>query len=460
MERLFTVERKPMRTTIFGLAVLIAVIVEPSVAEADSRPNIVLIMADDLGWSDVAFHGGNVATPHLDRLVMQSLELTQHYVAPVCTPTRAGLLTGRCWSRFGITTPRNERSLPWETVTLASALKSVGYDTCLTGKWHLGSKPEWGPNRFGFDHAYGSLAGGVNSFGHFYKKGPYSVTWHRNGELIEESGHVTDLLTNEAIRWLRGRGNRPFFLYVPFTAVHLPVDEPTRWLDRVPKSITGEVPRHYAACIMHLDDAVGRILAAVKASGKSDKTLVVFTSDNGGSTSENNDTRYPFATYPQGRLPGRNLPFRGKKGDLYEGGIRVPTIVHWPGVLQPGQCSTPIHIIDWMPTLCALAGYQSTDALKWDGSNIWSTLTGEAELAERDLYWAGTNFRSSAIRRGDWKLIVHSTGKATIRELFNLRDDPNESQDLAEKMPLKVTALAQRLASIAKNDRDAEVVQE
>ncbi len=440
-----------------SLALMVAIVTQPFVLSAETSPNIVMIMADDLGWSDVAFHGGNIATPNLDRLVKQSLELTHHYVAPVCTPTRIGLLTGRYWSRFGVTGPRNERSLPWETVSLAKALQSVGYETCLVGKWHLGSKPEWGPNRFGFDHAYGSLAGGVNSWRHFYKKGPYSITWHRNGELIVEKGHVTDLLTTEAIGWLRGRGDRPFFLYVPFTAVHLPVDEPTEWLDRVPDAIEGDVARHYAACVMHMDDAVGKILAAVHMSGKSDNTLIVFTSDNGGSTAENNDTRYPFDSYPQGRLPGRNLPLRGKKGELYEGGIRVPTAVCWPGVLKPGKCATPIHITDWMPTLCALAKYDEKRKLNWDGKDIWPALTNKTELAERDLYWAGPGFRSSALRRGDWKLIVKNTRTEPIRQLFNVAADPNEALDLAPKMPLKVKELSERLDAIASNDRDAEV---
>ena len=164
-----------------------------------SQPDIVFIMADDLGWADVAFHGGNTPTPHLDRLAREGLELGQHYVAPVCSPTRTGLMTGRCWSRFGVTTPQNELALPADTVTVARALKSVGYTTCLTGKWHLGSLPKWGPNHYGFDHSYGSLAGGVSPWNHRYKKGPYTNTWHRNEKLLEETGHVTDLICNEAV---------------------------------------------------------------------------------------------------------------------------------------------------------------------------------------------------------------------------------------------------------------------
>ena len=153
-----------------------------------TQPNIVFIIADDLGWTDVEFHGGNVPTPNLNRLRSEGIELKQHYVAPVCSPTRAGFLTGRYWSRFGITTPINTRGLPFDTVTLPRLIRDAGYNTAIVGKWHLGSKPEWGPNHFGFDHSYGSLAGGVTPWSHYYKKGPYSETWHRNEGLITEEG--------------------------------------------------------------------------------------------------------------------------------------------------------------------------------------------------------------------------------------------------------------------------------
>src|SRR5687768_17656314 len=183
---------------------LVAITIFSAVAAQaeEIRPNIVFIMADDLGWADVGFHGGNAPTPNLDKLAATSLELTQHYVAPVCSPTRTGLMTGRCWSRFGVTNPQNERALPWKTATLPRVLQSGGYETCLTGKWHLGSKPEWGPNHFGFEHSYGSLAGGVGPWNHFYKQGAFSVTWHRNEKLITETGHVTDLIAQEATGWI------------------------------------------------------------------------------------------------------------------------------------------------------------------------------------------------------------------------------------------------------------------
>lgn len=439
------------------IAVLVSLACASTLAAA-AKPNIVFIMADDLGWADVGFHGGNAPTPHLDNLAATSLELTQHYVAPVCSPTRTGLLTGRCWSRFNVTNPQAERALPWNTQTLPRALKVAGYDTCLTGKWHLGSKPDWGPNHFGFDHSYGSLGGGVGPWNHFYKEGPFSPTWHRNEQLLVEQGHVTDLIAHEAVRWIGERSDRPFFLYVPFTAVHLPVKEPAEWLARVPPQIKGDVPRHYAACIMHLDDAVGQIVAALEKAGKRDNTLLVFTSDNGGSTSGNNDQKYPPDGYPDGKLTGNNLPLRGQKGDLYEGGIRVPTIANWPGRLKPGKCTSAIQITDWMPTFCALVEHQPATDLKWDGTNIWPVLAGQATRESHPLYWTAPGFRARAVRVGGWKLIEHAAGKGggvPKVELFDLVSDPNETTDLAAKKPEKLAELQKQLAEIAKADGDA-----
>ncbi len=426
-------------------------------ADAPPRPNIVFILADDLGWADVAFHGGNAPTPHLDRLAKENLELTQHYVAPVCSPTRTGLMTGRCWSRFNVTNPQNERALPWDTVTLPRALKSAGYDTCLTGKWHLGSLPEQGPNHFGFDHSYGSLAGGVSPWNHRYKKSPFTETWHRNEKLLEEPGHVTDLITAEAIRWLEGRTDKPFFLYIPFTAVHLPIKEPAEWLVRVPDAITGEVPRHYAACVMHLDDSVGKILAALDQKQVRENTLIVFTSDNGGSTAENNGQQYPDDNCPNGKLPGNNTPWRGEKGDLYEGGTRVPTIVSWPGRIQPGKADSPTQITGWMPTFCALAGVQIQNDPKWDGRDLSQILLQGKTLPIRPLYAVAPGWRARSLRYGDWKLIVHATKPAPRFELFNLATDPAESRNLAEKEPAKLNEMQTLLDQAAARDRDAVV---
>ena len=445
-------------TRILLVAVLLAPWTGLQAAEGQPpRPDIVFIMADDLGWADVAFHGGNAPTPNLDRLAREGLELGQHYVAPVCSPTRTGLMTGRCWSRFGVTSPQNEQALPLDTVTLPRVLKSVGYDTCITGKWHLGSLPEWGPNHFGFDHSYGSLAGGVSPWNHRYKQGPYTFTWHRNEKLLDESGHVTDLISAEAVQWIESRSEKPFFLYVPFTAVHLPVKEPEEWLQRVPEAIAGDVPRHYAACVIHLDDAVARIIAALEKKGRRRNTLLVFTSDNGGSTAENNDLKYPDDDCPNGKLPGNNLPLRGQKGTLYEGGTRVPAIVSWPGGATPGRVASPVHITDWMPTFCALSGFRPDSDLRWDGTDITALLTDHVPIAERPLYAVAPGWRSRSLRQGNWKIIVHGEQEKQKTELFDIAADPSETTNLADRQPERVKKLLEKLEAVAARDRDAVV---
>jgi arylsulfatase A-like enzyme len=423
------------------------------------HPNVVFIMADDLGWGDVAFHGGNTPTPTLDRLAESSLELTRHYVAPVCSPTRTGLLTGRCWSRFDVTAPQNERALPWDTITLPRALHTVGYATCLVGKWHLGSLPEQGPNHFGFHHSYGSLAGGVSPWNHRYKQGIFTQTWHRNETLFDEKGHVTDLIANEAIDWLQSVEDQPFFLYVPFTAVHLPVKEPQEWVDRVPAAIHGEVARHYAASVMHLDQAVRRILDAVAAKSVREDTIVVFTSDNGGSTAENNDLKYPDDQCPSGKLPGNNGPFRGEKGSLYEGGTRVPTLVSWPGTIAPGKRDDAVQIIDWMPTFCGLAGVTVPIEWRLDGINLKDyLLDAKQSVPERVLYAVAPNWKARSVHKGAWKLIEHRGSKDNVRyELFNLANDSTEQHNLAEVHPQILQELMTDMERVSTQDKDASV---
>lgn len=425
----------------------------------ESRPNFLFIIADDLGWANVGFHGGQVPTPNLDRLASEGVELLRHYVYPVCSPTRAALLTGRYASRFGVANPQNNRALPWDTVTLARALRSVGYETAICGKWHLGSQADWGPQAFGFDHGYGSLAGGVGPWDHRYKTGPFTQTWHRNGRLVEETGHVTELIVREAVGWLESRGERPFFLYVPFTAVHIPIREPQEYLQRVPAAIVEPSLREYAACIIHLDDAVGTLLDALHKSGKAERTLVVFTSDNGGTTARNNDPNYPPDNYAAGPSGGDNHPLRAGKGTVYEGGIRVPAVVRWPGVLPPGKHQAPVHVTDWMPTFCALAGYHPEQPLRWDGRNIWPQLTGAEPAAPRAIYTAGPSFRSQALHHGQWKLVVHSAAgnQPEKTELYDLAGDPGEQNDLAAQQPDKVAELRALLAAAAEADRDAVV---
>ena len=426
-------------------------------ANDQGRPNIVLVMADDLGWGDVGFHQGIAPTPHLDRLAKEGIELTQHYVAPVCSPTRTGLLTGRYWSRFGVTTPTNTLAIPHATQTLPALLTQAGYETCLVGKWHLGSLPKWGPNHFGFQHAYGSLAGGVSPWSHGYKEGPYRVTWHQNGRLIKQRGHVTDLLTNEAIKWIENRSEKPFFLYLPYTAVHLPLHEPEQWVSRVSSGITDEVERHYLASIMHLDHAMGRIMDALSAKEELDNTIVIFTSDNGASTAENNDRRYPDDHCPSGRLPGRNVPLRGKKGEVYEGGIRVPTLAWCPERFESRVESTPVQIVDWLPTLCHFAGVALPQGLSLDGRDLHDLLVKGEALGSRPIYTAGTNWRSRALRLGRWKLIEHSQGGGSVVELYDLQEDPSEERNVADGQSMVVQQMQRDLKNISRADRDSVV---
>src|SRR5262249_9704042 len=236
---------------------------------------------DDMGYGDVGWHGGPYRTPHLDKLAKDSVRLEQHYSLPVGSPTPSALLSGGFNSRFGCRSPGNTRVVPVDTGAPPAALMSVGYEAALVGKWHLGSKPEWGPQKYGFDHSYGSLAGGVTSYSHIYKTGEFARTWHRDGQLIEEEGHVTDLLTKDAVRFIEKKRTGPFFLYVPYTAVHLPIDEPEAWQKLYANEADLGV-RQYGACVSHLDDGVGQILAALDRANLRANTVVVFISDNGG----------------------------------------------------------------------------------------------------------------------------------------------------------------------------------
>jgi arylsulfatase A-like enzyme len=418
-----------------------------------TKPNILLIVADDMGWADVGYHGSPIRTPQIDRLAKQGVVLEQHYVAPVCTPTRAALLTGRYWSRFGNTTPSNERVLPWETWTLACALNQVGYTTYISGKWHLGSKSEWGPRKFGFDCSYGSLAGGVNPYNHRYKGEKYAQTWHRNDTLIEAEGHVTDLIGEEVVKFIEAEQTNPFFIYVPFTAVHDPFDEPEKWLESA--SHIEADRRQYAACVQHMDATIGKMIEALDRTGQRENTMVIFFSDNGGTDLDGS------LKYPEGKanapIKGLNHPLRGWKTEVYEGGIRVPAFVHWPKILKPAKINTPVNVTDWMPTICALLDIPEAEDVKWDGMNIWSLLSGEKNktLEERELYWQGMQHKSAALRQENWKLVVHRYKKGDRMELFDLSVDPYEKNDLSAKQPELVAVMLKALVSQEKLDNDA-----
>lgn len=430
------------------------------ISAATSRsPNIVVFLADDLGWNDVSWHNSQVKTPNLERLRREGITLTHQYVAPVCSPTRSALLSGRFPTRFGISDAQNERAFPFETVTLASALKERGYETALIGKWHLGSAPEWGPQKYGFDYSYGTLAGGCGPYSHRYKPGEYAESWHRNGNLIKEEGHVTDLIAREAVNWLGGRGEKPFFLYVAFTAPHVPIKETPEFLVQN-SGVAVPAKREFYSSVSHMDWGVGQVMAALQKSGQRENTIVLWLSDNGATPNQENSawltTDDPREKFTPGPAGGSNDPLRGQKTQVYEGGIRVPAFVNWPGRLKSGQFDGVMHVADWMPTFCALAKYQSKSELKWDGRDMWPALTGKVGPPARQLYWVSSSKSSdSAVRDGDWKMIVSKTPART--ELFNLAEDPNERDDRAGRETERVANLRALLAALARNDNDAQV---
>lgn len=430
-----------------------------SPAASKQRPNIVVILADDAGWADVGFHGSEIRTPVLDNLAKNGVELTQFYAYAACSPTRAALLTGRPASRFNIITPlqlENKDGLPAGTVTIAELLRRNGYDTAITGKWHLGMSAESGPNRYGFSHAYGYLGPWLDSWTHlttdFGGGGEGVRQWHRNGELVDERGHVTDLITAEAIRYLREIRDKtkPFLLYVPYSAPHTPVQEERKWLTPYDGVIENTSRKYYAAAMTHLDDGVGRIITELESEGALENTLVIFLSDNGAARGGNYQERWlkPPVEYYQSYGPtdklGENAPYRGWKNSHYEGGIRVPALVYWKGKLAPGKSEAPMIVYDLYPTLARLAKTETAEKLTLEGKDIWPQVAENAPAGERIFYWRLGG--DMAVRKGDWKLIqsADAAGRGSD-ELYNLSEDPYEKSDRATMDPGKLEELKREL---------------
>lgn len=443
----------------------------PNCLQARQKPNIVFILADDLGWGDVGYHNPEIYSPNIDRLARQNIELDQYYATPQCTPTRVSFLTGRYAQRFGPQAVRagyNVQAIPYETPTIASLLKSAGYDTALIGKWHLGSVPGQHPNLWGFDYSYGCLGGAVGLYIHRYSHKQFEHTWHRNGKLIpgsesgepyEQGKHVTDLITKDAIRFLEEERGNPFFLYLAYTAVHTPLAEEEKWFkDPAGKiaKIENEGRRLMAASVHHLDHAIGEILESLEKTGKSGNTIVVFSSDNGGISNGHRGGAYPP---PDPSLkPGysSNGDLKGDKKHVYEGGIRVPAIVRWPGIATPAKISAPIHVCDWLPTLCAAA--TATDIpFNPDGENILPVLKG-GHAEPRGFYWAWNGSQipwdRQAVRIGDWKLVNEKKGEDEQWELYNLKMDPFEEKNLSGQHPERFRELMQFYRSQAAMDDD------
>ncbi|MEM9589665.1 MAG: arylsulfatase, partial [Planctomycetota bacterium] len=327
----------PMRPVVLGLfAISIAVSLASAQASA-RRPNIVVMVADDLGYGDVGYHNSRIRTPRIDALADRGIRLEQFYVQPVCSPTRAALMTGRYPMRFGmqvgVVRPWANYGLPTTEITLPRLLRKAGYYTAAVGKWHLGhARPEYHPNARGFDHHYGCYNGAIDYFEHTRDGG---LDWHRNGVALLEEGYATDLIAQEACRIIKQHDTSdPLFLYVPFTAVHTPLQVPQDDLDAY-SHFKFKNRQTFAAMTTRMDRGIGTILDQLEETFDLAETLIIFCSDNGGI-----------------RKLGSNGQLRDGKGSVYEGGTRVPAIVVWKGHLQAGAVvHSPIHIIDWFPTL-------------------------------------------------------------------------------------------------------------
>jgi arylsulfatase A-like enzyme len=462
----------------FGLALASLLALGPAPTGADAataspaearRPNVLFVLADDLGWGDVGYHGSRALTPTIDRLASEGLELRQHYVTPQCTPTRTALMTGRYPSRFDTLTATNAPAFPSDTLTLARAFQQAGYETFLSGKWHLGVEPGHRPWEMGFDHSYGALSGAVHPWQHTYREGALERTWHRDGTRLDEPGwSATELVSREAERYLRLPHDRPWFIYVAHFAVHVPVDAPGRFKAWYPGALADDPKvdddmRRYLAFTSQLDDSVARLLDALVETGQLDDTLIVFASDNG-----------PLGFWPEGgqggaygeplitsRWAGSSGGLRGRKATSYEGGIRTPAFVYWKGHLEGRRVEDPIHVVDWLPTLARLAGYRPSGDERWDGQDIWPLLEGRPAAGPRTLYWKYGG-GMGALREGDLKLIVMGEsgwaremmpGDDRSDQLFDLARDPRETTNLASDRPETVARLRALMRELAKDDQ-------
>lgn len=416
--------------------VLFAVLAHLAPVRAAEKPNIVVIVGDDMGYADVGFHGcKDIPTPHLDALARAGTRFTSGYVSgPYCSPTRAGLLTGRYQTRFGHEfnpggTGAN-MGLPLSETTIADRLKAAGYATGWVGKWHLGGADAFHPQKRGFDTAFGFL-GGAHAY--FPGKGK-GGTVLRGTDDAKETEYLTDAFGREAVAFVEKNKAKPFFLYLAFNAVHTPMHATD---DRLKKfnDIKDSTRRTYAAMMWAMDEAVGKLQAKLKAEKLDRNTLVVFFSDNGGPTMPGTTTNGSV-----------NAPLRGSKRTTLEGGVRVPFVVSWPGTVPERRTfDAPVIQLDVLPTVLAAAGIEPKPADKLDGANLLPFLTGKAQgVPHEALFWRfGAQF---AVRKGAWKLVKYDAaaegGKGTSPvRLYNLDDDIGEKTDLSAAQPAKVKEL-------------------
>jgi arylsulfatase A-like enzyme len=399
---------------------------------ADDRPNILVIVADDLGYADVGFQGSkDIPTPHLNELAKSGVRCTNGYVSHAfCSPTRAGLLSGRYQHRFGH--ENNPAWLPESTVaglpisetTLADVMRSAGYATAAIGKWHLGAHPQFHPNRRGFDHYFGALGGG-----HVYLEGlpggpEYTIPMNRNGTPEPLSGYITTVFGNEASKFMQEKPPKPWFMYLAFNAPHTPLQSTDALKERV-SHIENKERRDLAAVIVGLDDAIGEVVSTLKSTNQFENTLVFFFSDNGG---------------PITVSKCDNSPLRAGKGSLYEGGVRVPFIVSWPKKLPAGgDYNHPVISLDVFSTAVAVSNAQVPSSKHLEGSNLIPHLSGDSKLPPHErLFWRTGGGANWSVREGNLKLVSIEKAKPG---LYDLSNDVSEMNDLADAKPETVQRL-------------------
>jgi arylsulfatase A-like enzyme len=434
----------------FAVAVLtnsLSKIVEAAEQGGAPRPHIIYIVADDLGWKDVGFHGSDIKTPSIDRLAQEGARLEQFYVQPMCTPTRAALMTGRYPFRYGLQTlvipTPGKYGLPTDERLLPQALKEAGYRTAMVGKWHLGhADRKYWPRQRGFDYHYGAVLGEIDYFTHASSN---VRDWYRNNQPVKEEGYVTQLLGKDAVARINEHDAKsPLFLYLAFTAPHAPYQAPKRYLGQY-KHIADPTRRAYAAMITSMDDEIGKVIAALDKKKMRDNTLIVFMSDNGGNVSAMFSGDVDVSKL---KLPADNGPYRGGKGMLYEGGTRVAALANWPGRIKAGEVKEVIHVVDMFPTLAGLAGANVNKGKSLDGLDVWSTISEGKPSPRQEVVYNIEPFRGG-VRRGDWKLVWRTPLPSSL-ELFNLAEDPSEKTNLADKNPQKVAELQKRIEELAK----------
>ncbi|WP_084143408.1 arylsulfatase B [Methylocapsa acidiphila] len=416
-------------------------------AERIQPPNIVYILSDDQGWKDVGYHGSDIQTPNIDALAKGGARLEQFYAQPMCTPTRAALMTGRYPFRYGLQTAvilsTHTYGLATDEWLLPQALKDAGYETAIVGKWHLGhGDPKYWPRQRGFDHQYGPLIGEIDYFTHEQHG---VVDWYRDNKSVKEPGYSTTLLGNDAVALIESHdAATPLFLYLAFNAPHTPYQAPQAYLDRY-ASIADPSRRAYAAQITAMDDQIGRVVEALDKKKMRGNTLIIFQSDNGGTR---NAMFAGEGDMSKIKIPVDNGPYRDGKGSLYEGGTRVISLANWPGKIKPGGAvDGMIHVTDMYPTLVKLAGGKLGKNKPLDGYDVWAAIAEGQSSPRTEVIYNVEPFRAG-VRQGDWKLIWRTPLPAAV-ELYNIAKDPSEKNDVAAANPEKTAALQKRANELA-----------